>query len=221
MADNRLTALPEGLSQLKALEFLNLSCNELTKIPDFLYDMQELRVLNLHGNPLRATEVEALRESLPNCHILFEENTMSKPGNSLTEQSARKINPPIEELRPEPEMRQHNIREGEQTAIKFESGAMLYIPADALIDDEGKPFYGMATIYLEEYYNPIDIFLSGVPMQYDSAGTAHTLHSAGGFAKAASTKPSSGSSGGFLYAHQAGRALRFVPVGGRSGQLEF
>ncbi len=63
-----------------------------------------------------------------------------------------------------------DINTSHQTIIK--------IPPRAFVDKNGKVIEGEVNVAYKEYYNPIDIFLSGIPMNYDS-GSSEQLVSAG------------------------------------------
>ncbi len=63
--------------------------------------------------------------------------------------------------------------------INYKTGSTLTIPANAFLSSNGKPVSDSIDIKYREYHNPCDIFLSGIPMKYDSAGTQYTFESAG------------------------------------------
>jgi len=63
--------------------------------------------------------------------------------------------------------------------INHPSGSIITIPASAFIDSKGNGVTDSVEIKYREFHNKADIFLSGIPMKYDSAGTKYTLESAG------------------------------------------
>ncbi|QNR25064.1 hypothetical protein [Croceimicrobium hydrocarbonivorans] len=63
--------------------------------------------------------------------------------------------------------------------LKFESGTRIIIPANAIQDSNGQLIQGEVEIRLREYKDPIDYFIAGINMAYDSAGTQYSLESAG------------------------------------------
>ena len=63
--------------------------------------------------------------------------------------------------------------------IVYKTGSKITIPANAFVDKNGKPVNGIVEIKYREMHNVKDIFLSGIPMEYDSAGTKYNLESAG------------------------------------------
>lgn len=63
--------------------------------------------------------------------------------------------------------------------IHYKTGSVITIPANAFVNKGAKPASDSITVRYREFHDPLGIFLSGIPMDYDSAGTAYTLESAG------------------------------------------
>lgn len=65
--------------------------------------------------------------------------------------------------------------------IKFThfTGTEVKIPAGAMTDEAGKTVNGKVEIKYREFHDVVDIFLSGIPMTYDSAGIQSHFQSAG------------------------------------------
>ena len=63
--------------------------------------------------------------------------------------------------------------------IRYKTGSTITIPANAFRDADGNTIGDSVTIRYREFHDVLDIFLSGIPMNYDSAGTHYTLESAG------------------------------------------
>ncbi|MEI6123186.1 MAG: hypothetical protein WCQ95_06100 [Bacteroidota bacterium] len=59
------------------------------------------------------------------------------------------------------------------------SGSQINVPKNAFIHMDGTPVNNPVTVKYREMHDPYDFFISGVPMQYDSAGIEHTFESAG------------------------------------------
>lgn len=68
---NVLKQLPEQLQLLTNLRFLDVSYNQLSSVPDWVTQFPELELLVLWGNPIDPTDVNALRQKMPNTKILF------------------------------------------------------------------------------------------------------------------------------------------------------
>ena len=63
--------------------------------------------------------------------------------------------------------------------INYPTGSSISIPANAFVNTNGEPVSDSIDIKYREFHNPLEIFLSGIPMTYDSAGVTRTLESAG------------------------------------------
>ncbi|CAN5339643.1 hypothetical protein BH10BAC1_BH10BAC1_05110 [soil metagenome] len=89
------------------------------------------------------------------------------------------VNPPIEFL----DIRTENyvVNTNQDTTIVHSTGSMITIPSSAFVDADGKDVKGKVEIHYREFHDPIDIMLSGIPMNYDSAGTTYQFESAGMF----------------------------------------
>lgn len=57
----------------------------------------------------------------------------------------------------------------------------IIIPNNAFVDGLGNPIKGKVDIDFQEYHTEAEVILSGIPMQYDSAGTDYTLETDGMF----------------------------------------
>src|ERR1035437_9028843 len=64
-------------------------------------------------------------------------------------------------------------------SLDFKTGSKLVIPQNAFVDDNGKPVKGQVELRYREFHDPIDFFVSGIPMTYDSAGVKYQFESAG------------------------------------------
>ena len=61
------------------------------------------------------------------------------------------------------------------------NGTTILVPENAFTDGLGNLITGEVELKYREYHTLTDIFLGGIPMQYDSAGTNYTFESAGMF----------------------------------------
>lgn len=59
------------------------------------------------------------------------------------------------------------------------SGSILCFPPNAFTDEAGNIITGTVTIQYREFADPVDFFVSGIPMQYDSAGRKYNFESSG------------------------------------------
>ena len=63
--------------------------------------------------------------------------------------------------------------------IKHHTGTEITIPAIAFEDEEGNIITGEVEIQYREFHDQAEIFLSGIPMEYDTAGEKAIFESAG------------------------------------------
>lgn len=88
-----------------------------------------------------------------------------------------KIIPPIDSL--DISFQEYLISSSRDTTIVTESGTKIFIPKNAFRYSDGTAVEGELKIRFREFNTPIDFFLSGIPMEYDSANTRYTFESAG------------------------------------------
>lgn len=87
------------------------------------------------------------------------------------------VNPPMEDVRINPNT--YTINNSRDTVITYKTGSSIYIPASSFIDISGNDAKGNIEIRYREFHNSFDLFLSGIPMGYDSAGTTYQLETGG------------------------------------------
>lgn len=63
--------------------------------------------------------------------------------------------------------------------LNYPNGSAITIPANAFKHKGGEQVSDSVDVKYREFHTPLDIFLSGIPMEYDSAGLVRTLESAG------------------------------------------
>ncbi len=103
------------------------------------------------------------------------ENFTYQPTDGLSQLTA--IKPPFLEHDIAYEVFEIDCSKDAQIITK--SGTIFSVAKNSLTDIEGNPITGIAEIHYRELRDPVDFFLSGIPMEYDSAGTTYTFESAG------------------------------------------
>jgi hypothetical protein len=73
------------------------------------------------------------------------------------------------------------IKPNKQTVIKSKDGSIITIPANSIVNDKGNPVNGNVELKYREFRDIVDVFLSGIPMVYDSSGIQRHFESAGMF----------------------------------------
>ena len=73
----------------------------------------------------------------------------------------------------------YHIKTKKDTVIKHNSGATIRIPKNAFIDANGNVITDDVLLNFRSFSNPLDIFLSGIPMAYKTDGVEKVFESAG------------------------------------------
>jgi hypothetical protein len=58
-------------------------------------------------------------------------------------------------------------------------GATIHIPSHAFLDKDGTIIQGEVEVVYREFYNPLDFYLAGIPMNYNDQGEEKVLESGG------------------------------------------
>ncbi len=97
--------------------------------------------------------------------------------NSQIVSSKRRVAPPIKGLI----IKNHSYNVSSTSGGTFThlNGTKVTFPANAFVDENGNVVSGNVNIQYREFRNQVDFFLSGIPMQYDSAGQTYQFESAG------------------------------------------
>ncbi len=65
--------------------------------------------------------------------------------------------------------------------IITENGTKITIYKNSLVDQDGNVVSGKVEINYRDYHNPLEVYLSGIPMNYDSVGVEYVFETAGMF----------------------------------------
>lgn len=94
------------------------------------------------------------------------------------------INPPVADIVVKPDV--YEIDANRDTTLRMSSGTTVFIPAGSFADASGAPVSGKLLIHYREFHDQVDFIFSGIPMNYDTAGTTFQFESAGMFEISAS-----------------------------------
>ena len=89
------------------------------------------------------------------------------------------INPPVADVVVKPGACE--IDANRDTTLLMNSGTTVFIPAGSFVDASGAPVSGKILIHYREFHDQVDLIFSGIPMNYDTAGTTFQFESAGMF----------------------------------------
>ncbi|HCQ29715.1 MAG TPA: hypothetical protein DIU39_05475 [Flavobacteriales bacterium] len=105
------------------------------------------------------------------------ESTQEVENTQTVAEQTRFFNPPIPKFNPR--FSEYSVNTERDTTILHPSGTMIDFPANVLVDKNGNLVKGEVKIKFRELTNPLNFILSGIPMEYDSAGVEYTFESMG------------------------------------------
>lgn len=86
-------------------------------------------------------------------------------------------NPPLPEL--DIPYQKFEIDPSQPNVLYSKMGAKINIPSDAFLDKDGNVIKGKVEVSFREFYNPLDFYLAGIPMNYNDNGVNKVLESGG------------------------------------------
>jgi len=75
--------------------------------------------------------------------------------------------------------KEYQMQADKGAVISYKTGTIITIPKDAFVDKSGKVIQGNVSVKYRELTNPEELFLAGIPMNYDSAGHPLPMQTAG------------------------------------------
>jgi len=98
--------------------------------------------------------------------LLFAPGLLNKnTGNDLVE---RKVNPPIPQA--QKVFASYKVDAHKGGVYEYGNGSKITVPARAFVYEDGSEVTGEVELKYREFHDFVDFFLSGIPMEYDSAG---------------------------------------------------
>ena len=86
-------------------------------------------------------------------------------------------NPPLPEL--DIPYQKFEIDPSQPNVLFSKMGTKINIPSDAFLDKDGNVIKGKVEVSFREFYNPLDFYLAGIPMNYNDNGVDKVLESGG------------------------------------------
>ena len=86
-------------------------------------------------------------------------------------------NPPLPEL--DIPYQKFEIDPSQPNVLFSKMGAKINIPSDAFLDKDGNVIKGKVEVSFREFYNPLDFYLAGIPMNHNDNGVDKVLESGG------------------------------------------
>lgn len=89
----------------------------------------------------------------------------------------RHIDPPFENIDVAHQTFSFSAEKG--AGLTLSNGTQIDIPASVLVDEKGQAVNGTVELQYREFHDVADLLMSGIPMNYDSAGQQHIFQTAG------------------------------------------
>ncbi len=195
-------SLPKSFSRLRTMDNINLVNTDIqlasgfdrnTKTPDELRATQSVQfgfdndALNLNYTCYNAeagkSHVQMFRDVLQGAYR--ESNVLYTPASTRAfVKNHPLVKPPVKGVDIAPDVYSVNPMTG--SVVEYGSGTTILIPSMAFEDVNGNLVQGPVDITYREFRDQVDVVLSGIPMDYDSAGTSGKFESAGMFEMQAS-----------------------------------
>ena len=110
--------------------------------------------------------------------VVASKTTQSAPDDDFDyEDDTPCVQPPIKEM--DLEYSSYFINAEQGGSFVHTTGSEISIPPFAFEGKDGNELTGEVEIRYREFHDQLDIFFSGIPMTYDSAGVAYNFESAG------------------------------------------
>ena len=87
------------------------------------------------------------------------------------------INPPLKGV--DVPFKNYSVDAAQGDTVFYQTVSIILFPPNSFVDKDGKIIVGNVDITYREFTDPIDFYLSGIPMDYDSSGKKYTFESAG------------------------------------------
>ena len=141
--------------------------NDLTDIR-VLAGMKQLKWVDARGNQIDESSIAQFKTNRPDIEILLAEPVVPNVG----------VNPPVARFVKKPTVRSIDANQSNKLSI---GRTEFDIPENAFLDKNGNQYNGEVQLAYVEYFNPTEIFLSGITMTSDSANENLVFSSAGMF----------------------------------------
>lgn len=172
LSGNNFKTIPKEINSLQNLQKLIIKNTPIETITN-IQSLKNLRDFDLRGNKkLSPTELDSFANENPTLTLLYD-RIPEKSGNVSF------ITKPFPNLTLEPQL--FSINAKRDTLLKADNGTIIFIPANSIVDKKNKAVTQAVKLSYTTYYDPLEVFASGIPMTADSAGIKKSFASAGMF----------------------------------------
>ncbi|MEP7254308.1 MAG: hypothetical protein ABI666_00960 [Ferruginibacter sp.] len=104
-------------------------------------------------------------------------NQADKKETKISTLSDNFIKPPVNGV--DVPYEEYSVDAAKGDTLFYKTGSIILFPPNSFIDKNGNVIQGNVQVKYREFSNPIDFYLSGIPMDYDSVGKPYTFESSG------------------------------------------
>jgi Leucine-rich repeat (LRR) protein len=189
LADKDMVNLPKGIHRMKSLEELTVgksainyvpslnnhkklkkitvNSNELNTIYSSVKSLPNLEYLNIKKTGVDADEVIKLIDRFPHAEIVYNSQKIGKPVVFPDYLKDLDFKAPFKNLIRSFEA--FKINSKSKRKIKLASGTNVTIEPNSFQTKNNKPYNGEVVFEIKEIKSSLEIFISGLPMVYDSS----------------------------------------------------
>ncbi|UKN03337.1 leucine-rich repeat domain-containing protein [Paracrocinitomix mangrovi] len=155
------------------VDSIDIRGNELSSI-DQITELENVKWVDVRGNNVSQKSIDHVLSIKPDLNLVYSEPIQESKG----------IKPPIPGLEPKPQIA--TIKAGVPQNLKM--GKTIFdIPENAFVTSNGEVYDGEVKMSYTEYFDPVDIFLSGITMTTSFDDEPFMLSSGGMFKLEAET----------------------------------
>ncbi len=155
-----------SLNNHKNLRRITFGSNNLNTIFSSVSRLNNLEYLNIKATGIDNSEVEKLVEHFPNTEIVYNPQKQGVPLKFPEYLKDLNYTAPFISLVKGFERFKFSGKDNAE--IKLTSGTLIKIDNNSLLTPDGKAYLGEVNLKVKEYKNSLDVYLSGLPMFYDS-----------------------------------------------------
>jgi hypothetical protein len=106
-----------------------------------------------------------------------ENQPVGSPAAQKASLGPQRIEPPVPTA--DVSFRAYSLESPQAATLEAARGTRIHIPAQAWVNAQGKPVTAAVELTYRQVFDPAKVILSGIPMQYDSAGSQGHFRTAG------------------------------------------
>jgi len=189
ISSSELERLPTGVQRMKELEELNIAeskinyltslnnhknlhritinSDELSTIFSSVSRLKSLEYLNIKDTDIKNEEVVKLVEHFPHAEIVYDSQKQGLPVVFPDFLRDFKMNIPFKNLLKPKELFKFSSKE--KQVLTLASGTQVSLDENSFQLKNGTPYEGYVKFEVSEYKTSLDVYLSGLPMVYDSS----------------------------------------------------